>query len=141
MPFGTLVGVDITADDLFHLAPIVALKFRGLPGTRRNLKRATDAALCSYVATTSDSPELRRFPTICFAFAYLASHFGLDLVSEKQVNEVMDHIAENPEELLAPTSRGPHSKLHPSAPTQPSRGRKRTPSPKKDPRNRTRKAT
>ena len=105
IPFGPIVGADIAVQDLFHLAPATALKFRGLPFTRRNLKRATDAALSSHVATISQSPELASFPTVCFAFAYLASHYGLGLVSEEQVNSVMNEITENPEQLLAPTSK------------------------------------
>lgn len=104
IPFGPFVGVELGVGHLFHLAPVTALKFRGLAFTRRNLKRATDAALSSYVATTSESPELARFPTVCFAFAYLASHYGLDLLSGAQVNRVMDHIADDPAALLAPSS-------------------------------------
>ncbi|HEV8578193.1 MAG TPA: hypothetical protein VGX68_03840 [Thermoanaerobaculia bacterium] len=102
IPFGPLAGVEIEPEDLFHLAPNVALKFRGLAPSRRNIARATDAALASYVATTSQSPDLVRFPTICFAFAYLASHYGLGLMSEPQVDEIMAYITDNPEALLAP---------------------------------------
>jgi hypothetical protein len=101
--FGPLAGAEIKPEELFHLAPNVALKFRGLAPSKRNLKRATDAALASYVATTSHSPELKEFPTISFAFAYLASHFGLELLSAAQVDEIMGYITENPEALLVPT--------------------------------------
>jgi hypothetical protein len=105
IPFGPLVGAEIKSKDLFHLAPNVALKFRGLAQSRRNLARATDAAFASYIATTSKSPDLVRFPTICFAFTYLASHYGLELLSELQVDEIMTYITENPEALLAPSGR------------------------------------
>jgi len=103
IPFGPIAGIDITAPDLFHLAPVTTLKFRSLPRSRHNLKRATDAALASYVATISDSPHLKQYPTVCFAFAYLASHYGLDLVSEARVNQVMAYIAAKPSRLLGRT--------------------------------------
>jgi len=105
MPFGPLAGVDIKPEDLFHLAPVVALKFRGLARSKRNLARATDAALASYVAATSESPELERFPTLSFAFAYLASHYGLELLTEDQADRIMAYITENPGALLAPSER------------------------------------
>jgi hypothetical protein len=129
MPFGALAGVDIEVGDLFHLAPVTALKARGLPRNKRNLKRATDAALVSYVATTSNSPELKAYPTFSFAFAYLASHFGLGLLSESEVAEIMDRFVEEPSLLLkephVPQRRqlGPRSRA--SAPARRRKGRSR----------------
>lgn len=105
IPFGPLAGVDIKPEDLFHLAPDVVLKFRGLARSKRNLARATDAALASYVATTSESPELGRSPSLSFAFAYLASHYGLGVLTEDQADQIMTYITENPEALLAPRKR------------------------------------
>ena len=103
IPFGALAGEDITPDDLFHMAPVICLKFRGLRLTRRLRKQATEAALSSYVATEDESPEVFSTPQIAFAFAYLASHFGLDLLDEQQVEAVMEYVEQNKAELLALT--------------------------------------
>ena len=42
-----VTGVDVGDDDLFHLAPSVCLKFRGLKLSGRKAKKATEAALAS----------------------------------------------------------------------------------------------
>ena len=49
IPFGPLVGTDIGEGSLFHMAPEVSLKFRGIKRTPGKSKKATDAALMSYV--------------------------------------------------------------------------------------------
>lgn len=54
IPFGLLIGQPICAEDLFHLGPVICLKFRGIKNSKSNLKRATDAALSSYVAAQGD---------------------------------------------------------------------------------------
>ena len=92
MPFGPLVGVTIRQADLFHLAPQVCLRFRGIKGTPSAQKKATDAALVSYVATTSRLPGELADPRVAFAFCYLAAHFGLDLLSQEQVQDIMDWV-------------------------------------------------
>ena len=92
MPFGPLVGQVITENDLFQMAPQVCLKFRGIKASRANTNRATDAMLTSYVATRDHDKKIFNNPHIAFSFAYLASHFGMDLLSESQVGEIMDYI-------------------------------------------------
>ena len=82
---------------------MVCLKFRGIKRTRRLLQKATDDALASYVATKDQIPEVLSVPQLAFAFAYLASHFGLDLLDEKQVEAVMEYVEQNKAELLALT--------------------------------------
>ena len=50
-PFGLLVGQRITDANLFHLAPLVCLKFRGLDHRDEDLrKKVTEGALANYVA-------------------------------------------------------------------------------------------
>jgi len=39
--------------------------------------------------------------SIAFALAYLASHYGLDLLTENEVIEIMDFIAQEESELTA----------------------------------------
>lgn len=43
-PFGPLVGTEITAANLFHLAPVVCLKFRGKKLKGREANRVTKVA-------------------------------------------------------------------------------------------------
>ena len=103
IPFGPLVGQEVKPEDLFHLAPLVCLKFRGIRRARRLLRKATDAALASYVTTKEQVPEVLGVPQLAFAFAYLASHFGLDLLDEQQVEAVMEYVEQNKAELLVLT--------------------------------------
>ena len=51
MPFGHFVGENIGEKDLFHMAPAICLKFRGIRRTKTKLEKATEAALPSYVGT------------------------------------------------------------------------------------------
>ena len=92
IPFGPLVGTAIRHADLFHLAPHVCLRFRGIKSTPSAQKKATEAALVSYVATTSRLPGELADPRVAFAFCYLAAHFGLDLLSQEQVQDIMDWV-------------------------------------------------
>lgn len=103
LPFGPLVGEQILEGDLFHLGPSVCLKFRGIRSSKSNLKRATDAALSSYVATREVAGELFGVPQMSFAFCYVASHLGLDLVSDEEASEILDHIEENLQTLVEMT--------------------------------------
>jgi hypothetical protein len=105
IPFGPVTGQTIEEKDLFHFAPSVCLKFRGIERTKRNLKKATDAALSSYVASKDSVGQILDDPHISFAFCYLASHFALDLVDEKQINEIMEHIEAHQRELAEAISK------------------------------------
>lgn len=101
--FGKLTGNKIDKNDLFHLGPAVCLKSRGINNTEKNLKKATDAALSSYVATEEVVGDLFKIPQMSFAYCYLASHFGLDLLDESSLSEVMNYIENNSDRLLEMT--------------------------------------
>ena len=92
IPFGPWVGVRITVKDLYHLAPAVCLKFRGIRATKTALKKATEAALCSYIAEQDAAPEVVADPVHAFAFCYIASHFGLGLLSQKEASSILQDI-------------------------------------------------
>jgi len=81
------------------MAPAVCLKLRGIKSTKRPLKKATEAALTSYVATTSREPGSLSKPHVAFAFCYLVSHFGIDLLTEAEVGELMDFVVEHESDL------------------------------------------
>lgn len=100
IPFGKLVGQGIRPEDLFHLGPVTCLKFRGIPRTKELLDKATTAALSSYVATQEHSAGNLAVPQLAFAFAYLASHFGLDILDADEINVLMEYIEQNQAKLL-----------------------------------------
>ncbi len=99
IPFGPAAGVDITESELFHVAPSVCIKFRGLRQSKKNIKKATEAALSSYVATEELSDGITKSPYLSFAFCYIASHYGLNLIQEKEANEVTQYIEEHQSQL------------------------------------------
>jgi hypothetical protein len=96
-----VTGVDVGGDDLFHLAPSVCLKFRGLKLSGRKAKKATEAALASYVATKDQEPDVMSLPHIAFAFCYLAAHLGLDIVEGSNVEKLMDYVVTHERDLAA----------------------------------------
>ena len=97
LPFMPLADVEPNEAELFHLAPHVAVKFRGLPRSRT--KAAVEAALSSYVATKEQVPGVFDDPYLSFAFCYLASHFGLGLLRHEDVDEAMTFIERNRADL------------------------------------------
>lgn len=97
--FGNIIGEKITTDDLFHLAPAICLKFRGIKKTKKNLERASEAALCSVVATRDNEDGILDNPLISFSLSYLASHYGLELVDAETITEMMEYIEKNINEI------------------------------------------
>lgn len=105
IPFGPAVGQCFGEQELFHLAPAVALKFRSLPSRGATLKRATEAALTSYVANLESQRSVLSDPRLAFAFCYLASHYGLGLVEMAAVESVMECLERNAGLVSEETSR------------------------------------
>ena len=104
IPFGPAAGVDITERELFHIAPSVCIKFRGLSRSKKNIKKATEAALSSYVATEELPDGITKNPYLSFAFCFIASHFGLNLIQENEASEVIQYVEEHQsllEELIS----------------------------------------
>jgi hypothetical protein len=93
LPFMPFVNVAQDESVLFHLAPRVAIKFRAL--SEQQADAATQAALSSYVASKAQVGTALDDPHLAFAFCYLAAQFGLEIVSEQTINEVMAFIEEN----------------------------------------------
>ena len=99
IPFGPLAGASFGAAELFHLGPVTALKFRGIRQSKRVVRKITEAALASYIATASEGSGSLTDSRVAFAFTYLTSHFALDLLNEQQVAELMDFIESHPDAL------------------------------------------
>lgn len=97
-PFARLMGAKLTEADLFHLAPLVCLKFRGRQLAGAEVDRVTKGALANYVVNTGpDAPVqgLESRPKMAFALCYIASHLILDLVDEEQADEVLSYCEEH----------------------------------------------
>jgi len=100
-PFGPLVGTEITAANLFHLAPVVCLKFRGKKLKGREADRVTKVALANYVVNSDpDGVDhgLEQRPLMAFTLCYVAAHLALDLLDEQEAEAILvyceNHLAE-----------------------------------------------
>jgi hypothetical protein len=96
-PFGLLTGHPITNANLFHLAPLVCLKFRGRKTRGAEAKRVTDTALANYVAN-SDEHGLKSRPMLAFVLCYVGAHLALDLLNEQEAEAILDYCEEHLEE-------------------------------------------
>ena len=97
-PFGQAVGEPITDANLFHLAPLVCLKFRGRKLTGREADRVTKVALANFVVNSD--PEgvdhgLETKPLLAFALCYVTAHLALDLVDERDAEAILNHCEEH----------------------------------------------
>ena len=93
-PFAPLVGTEITDANLFHLAPVVCLKFRGKKLKGREADRVIKVALANYVANSD--PEgvdhgLEQRPLMAFTLCYVAAHLALDLVDEEKAQAILTY--------------------------------------------------
>ena len=96
-PFAPLVGTEITSHNLFHLAPVVCLKFRGRKLTGREADRVIKVALANYIANSD--PEgvdhgLEQRPLMAFTLCYVAAHLALDLVDEQKAETILTYCEE-----------------------------------------------
>ena len=100
-PFGLLTGQKITEANLFHLAPLVCMKFRGVDYRDEELRRkVTEGALANYVANSDPDGidhGLEQRPLLAFAVCYLTAHYVLDLIDEQEASAALDYCEENME--------------------------------------------
>jgi hypothetical protein len=93
-PFGKLVGQRITDANLFHLAPLVCLKFRGRRLVGREADRVTKTALANYIVNSDPDGidhGLRERPLLAFSVCYVAAHLALGLVGAAQAEAILNH--------------------------------------------------
>jgi len=77
IPFGPAVGAELTENELFHLAPLVCLKRRGIKRTRKKQEAVTEAALSTYVANQEEGHGAPLSNSImAFSLSYIASHYA-----------------------------------------------------------------
>jgi hypothetical protein len=97
-PFGPLVGTEITPANLFHLAPVVCLKFRGKKLKGREADRVIKTALANYVVNSdpkSVDHGLDQRPLMAFTLCYVAAHLALDLVDEEKAQAILMYCEEH----------------------------------------------
>ena len=98
-PFGLRVGQPIKDANLFHLAPLVCLKFRGLDYRDEELRtRVTEGTLANYVANSDPdgiNHGLESRPLLAFAVCYITAHYVLDLIGEAEAETVLDYCDEH----------------------------------------------
>ena len=103
-PFGWMMLHRITDANLFHLAPLVSLKFRGRELRGAEAKQVTETALANYVANSDpDGVDhgLEQRPLLAFVLCYVAAHLALDLVDEQQAEAILIYCEEHLGELEA----------------------------------------
>jgi hypothetical protein len=97
-PFAWLTGARLNDADLFHLAPLVCLKFRGRKLAGEEADRVTKGALANYVVNTGEDAAVQGLetkPQLAFALCYVAAHLVLDLLDEQTAAEIMDYCEEH----------------------------------------------
>lgn len=93
-PFGQLIAEPITDASLYHLAPLVCLKFRGRKIKGREANRVIKVALANYITNTAPNGidhGLEHHPTMSFALCYIAAHLALDLVDEQEADAILTY--------------------------------------------------
>ena len=91
-PFGRAIGTPISDANLFHLAPLVCLKFRGKKLKGPKAERVMKVALANYVVNSDPEGvdhQLQQQPMMAFALCYVAARLAIDLVTEEQVEEIL----------------------------------------------------
>jgi hypothetical protein len=91
--FSPLTDEPITDANLFHLAPVVCLKFRDRKLVGREADRVTETALANYVVNSDPDrmdQGLESKPLLAFAVCYVIGHLALDLVDEKQAEAILN---------------------------------------------------
>ena len=98
IPFGQAIGQPITDANLFHLAPLVCLKFRGRKQKGSEAKRIIEVALANYIVNSDPKGidhGLEQRPMMAFTLCYVAAHLALDLLDERQAEEILTYCEEH----------------------------------------------
>lgn len=95
IPFAEAAGKIVTEADLFHMAPLVCVKFRGLIGSEESLSNARNAAIGSYIANQEAGNRNLNDPIMAFAFCYILAHYGLGLLNDEKCQETLQFVETN----------------------------------------------
>ncbi len=89
IPFAEAAGKMISEADLFHMAPLVCLKFRDLLSSEESRTKAKDAAMGSYIANQEAGNRNMNDPIIAFSFCYIIAHYGLGLLDDEKCQSIL----------------------------------------------------
>jgi len=89
IPFAEAAGKSISDADLFHMAPLVCLKFRDLLSSEESRTKAKNAAIGSYMANQEAGNRNMNDPVIAFSFCYVTAHYGLGLLDEEKCQSIL----------------------------------------------------
>jgi len=95
IPFAEAAGKTMTEADLFHMAALVALKFRDLISCSESQSRARDAAIGSYIANQDAGNRNLNDPVMAFAFCYVLAHYGLGLLDDEKCQSILLFVETN----------------------------------------------
>lgn len=115
LPVLAMLGDPASPSALYSIAPNVCAKFRGLPTSGAKFNDARSISLGSYLATLDTHPKLFKRPGIAFAFCYVATHFGYELIAHEDVGRIMGYIIDFEDKLGSPV-KAKTSKAKPKAP-------------------------
>lgn len=109
IPFGEVLGEpfrDATCSiwRLLWLSSSAAIR-----GRARREKSADEAALASYAANVRVNRSVLKDPRLAFALCYLASHYGLRLLTAERAEELMADMERNRKALARLIAGGPKS--------------------------------
>ncbi|PIW47045.1 MAG: hypothetical protein COW18_09770 [Zetaproteobacteria bacterium CG12_big_fil_rev_8_21_14_0_65_54_13] len=93
--FATAAGREMHEADLFHMAPLVCLKFRDLGNSKELRTKARDAAIGSYIANHEAGKRNLYDPVMAFSFCYMLAHYGIGLVGEEQCQDILQFVELN----------------------------------------------
>ena len=97
--FGELIGQPITDANLFHLAPLVCMKFRDIDKRNEELRRrVSDGAMATYIANSDRdgvADGLKQRPLLAFALCYVSAHYILELVDEREAESILSYCEEH----------------------------------------------
>ena len=89
IPVAAAAGKEILESDLFHMAPLVCLKFRDLISSAECQEKAKNAAMGSYIANKEAGNRNMDDPLMAFSFCYIIAHFGLGLLNEEECQSIL----------------------------------------------------
>lgn len=95
IPYAIGAGKALSESDLFHMAPLVCLKFRDLVNSEDCQKRARDAAIGSYIANQEAGNRNLENPVMAFSFCYILAHYGLGLLNDEQCQDILIFVETN----------------------------------------------
>jgi len=99
IPFAEAAGKVMSEADLFHMAPLVCVKFRDLIGSEESLINARNAAIGSYIANQEAGNRNLNDPIMAFSFCYILAHYGLGLLDDEKCQEILMFIETNLEKI------------------------------------------